>query len=162
MSETIKTIEAIKVSDRFLYHYCALTGLKDGPQYSDGTIERDREVQSHEEYQALKRDVIPHVRRATDRNMILVSLSLISKRCVFEQPAEGSAKTTDWAYPTIQDWERHAARYASPQFVAGWKFGRGTGADVCPPGPQTGDWGDGFAMATVTNSQLRKLGGAHG
>jgi hypothetical protein len=65
---------------------------------------------------------------------------------------------TDWAYPTIADWEKCAGRQAPPVFCAGFRCAR----DDEQPGDWAhaghDQWGIGYDMGLTTNAMLHALG----
>lgn len=56
---------------------------------------------------------------------------------------------SDWAYPTVQDWERCAGYKASPAFRAGFRCARDE--------HQHEAWQTGYDMARMTNALIRAL-----
>ena len=55
----------------------------------------------------------------------------------------------DWAYSTIEEWERLAGRKATPEFACGFKCARNV--------KDQAEWQVGFDMGRMTDALIRAL-----
>jgi hypothetical protein len=74
-----------------------------------------------------------------------------------DQDKTAAGLATDWAYPTIADWEKCAGRKANQAFCAGFRCAR----DEEQPGDwkmcNLIQWGSGYDVGRTTNGVLRAL-----